>query len=203
MLDFARSLALSVGDTMPGLVHVEGNYFTMGPDGDTPARRVWVDAFEIGAYQVTNAEYAEFQAPPLAIDARFNHPDQPVVAVSWWDAMEYCKWRGLRLPTEKEWEYAARGGLQGKLYPWGDELPQRTTLESPMRVGLGEPNGFGLYDMCTNVHEWCSDLFNTMRRASRGGSWRHQINVTRCAARSSLPPELRYNDYGFRIARSI
>src|SRR5262249_47824010 len=94
MLDFARSKALSIGDTMPRLVPIRGTYFTMGWE---EPRRVWVDAFEIGAYAVTNAEYAEFQSPPLAIDTRFNHPDQPVVAVSWWDAMAYCKWRGCRL----------------------------------------------------------------------------------------------------------
>ena len=186
-----------------GLARIEGTYFTMGPDGDAPARRVWVDAFEIGTFQVTNREYSEFQPPPLAFDTRFNHPDQPVVAVSWWDAMAYCKWRGFRLPTEKEWECAARGGVDGRLFPWGDEMPRQITLDAPMRVGMSQPNGYGVYDMCTNVHEWCSDLFNPMRRASRGGSWRHQVNVTRCAARSSLPPDLRYNDYGFRVARSL
>ena len=158
-------------------------------------------AFEIGATQVTNAEYAIFEPPPMREDPKFNHPDQPVVAVSWFDAMRYCEWAGVRLPTEAEWEYAARGGLEGKLYPWGDDRPPDTPLDAPMRVALSPPNGYGLYDMCTNVHEWCSDWFSPGRRASRGGSWRHAIKVSRCDARSSLPPDYRYTDYGFRVAR--
>jgi len=100
---------------------------------------------------------------------------------------------------------AARGGLEGRLYPWGDELPPDATqpLDRPRRVASRAPNGYRLYDMCENVHEWCSDWFNATRRASRGGSWRHQITVSRCDARSSLPPDFRYNDYGFRVARSL
>ena len=87
--------------------------------------------------------------------------------------------------------------------------------EGPEPVGLGEPNGCGLFDMCQNVHEWCSDWYDPRyyavsppenprgpdrgtRRASRGGAWRHHIKVSRCAARSSIPPEFRYSDYGFR-----
>ena len=159
-------------------------------------------AFERAPTPVTNAQYAEFERPPLANDARFNDPEQPVVGVSWFDAVRYCEWRGVRLPAEAEWEYAARGGAAGRIYPWGDALPDdaMVRLERPRRVGFRR-NAFGLFDMCENVHEWCSDWFNATRRASRGGSWRHQITVSRCDARSSLPPDYRYNDYGFRVAR--
>jgi len=162
-----------------------------------------VGSFEIATHPVTNAEYAQFEPPPLAGNPLFNDPQQPVVSVSWFDAMRFCEWAGLRLPTEAEWEFAARGGFEGRAYPWGDELPPDATamLDRPRRVAMGEPNGYGLYDMCENVHEWCSDWFNATRRASRGGSWRHQIHVSRCDARSSLPPDYRYNDYGFRLAR--
>jgi len=208
------------------LVPIAGSWFTMGSangnDNERPVHRVWVDAFELGACQVTNAEYARFAPPPCRDDAAFNDPDQPVVAVSWLDAVSYCEWLGggFRLPSEAEWECAARGGAEGKRYPWGDDAPDDAarTLAGPERVARRAPNAYGLYDMCENVHEWCSDWYapdyyaaspdrnprgpeSGTRRVSRGGSWRHRIKVSRCAARSSLPPEFRYTDYGFRIAR--
>lgn len=204
--------------------------FLMGSDDgrpdESPIHRVWIDAFEINAYQVTNSEYAAFanatgHAPPAA---PFNDPEQPVVGVSWFEAVGYCDWlsgvtgSSLRLPTEAEWECAARGGLEGMHYPWGDEWPLQDAAAAPRTVGLRAPNAYGLYDMCENVHEWCSDWYAAdyygvspdrnprgpergSRRASRGGSWRHQLPFSRCAARSSLPPEFRYADYGFRVAR--
>ncbi len=196
-----------------------------GAENERPVHRVWVDTFEIVACQVTNAEYARFAPPPLRGDPQFNDPEQPVVAVSWNDAIRYCEWlsnatgRRFRLPFEAEWERAARGGLEGKRYPWGDELPEHATrsLNGPETVGQRPPNAYGLYDMCENVHEWCSDWYAAdyyslspdrnphgpsagSRRVSRGGSWRHQIRISRCAARSSIPPEFQYPDYGFRVA---
>jgi formylglycine-generating enzyme required for sulfatase activity len=194
-----------------------------------------VDEFLLAACQVTNAEYARFlrvtenPLPPFWNDANFNHPEQPVVAVSWFEAEKYCEWlsvatgRPFRLPTEAEWERAARGGVEGKLYPWGDAPPQslpdydKRWLTGPEPVGRYAPNGFGLYDICENVHEWCSDWYQAdyyaispernpygpesgARRASRGGSWRHHVKVSRCAARSSIPPQFQYADYGFRVA---
>lgn len=206
------------------LIHAQS--FLMGSDegraDERPVHRVWVDAFEIGITQVTNGEYAAFAnatgrpMPPTP----FADPEQPVVAVSWFDAVAYCEWMGARLPAEAEWECAARGGAEGMRFPWGKELPAREEMDGPRPVGRGAPNGYGLYDVCENVHEWCSDWYASefyrvspernprgpetgTRRASRGGSWRHQIKVSRCAARSSLPPEFQYADYGFRVARSV
>jgi sulfatase modifying factor 1 len=223
----------------PKLVAIPAGWFLMGSgegqDNERPVHRVWVDGFWLGECQVTNEEYARFvqatgaEAPPLMNDHHFNHPQQPVVAVSWFEAVRYCEWLSgvhgahYRLPTEAEWERAARGGVEGKLFPWGDaapeslpEYPQRWA-NGPEAVGSSDPNGFGLHDMCANVHEWCSDWFQAgyyaaspernprgpesgERRASRGGSWRHHIKVTRCAARSSIPPQFKYADYGFRVA---
>jgi sulfatase modifying factor 1 len=207
------------------VIAIAGAWFEMGStdgeDNERPVHRVWVDPFEIAPHPVTNAEYARFAPPRCADDARFNDPQQPVVAVSWIEAMRYCEWRGVRLPTEAEWELAARGGAEGRRYPWGDDVPDdgARTLTGPDPVGRRGPNGYGLYDMCENVHEWCSDWYapdyyavspdrnprgpeSGSRRASRGGSWRHRIKVTRCAARSSIPPEFKYTDYGFRVVRS-
>jgi formylglycine-generating enzyme required for sulfatase activity len=227
---------------MPERILIAEASFVMGsaegPDNERPPHRVHVDAFEIGACQVTNAEYAAFveatrcPAPPHWNDPGFDHPEQPVVAVSWLDAVAYCDWqsrisgRRIRLPHEAEWECAARGGVENARFPWGDDPPQSRPdyatrwLRGPEPVGRQAPNGFGLHDICENVHEWCSDWYGAgyypsspehnprgpetgARRVSRGGSWRHQIKISRCAARSSLPPENRYADYGFRIACDV
>jgi formylglycine-generating enzyme required for sulfatase activity len=206
-----------------------------GQDCERPIHPVIVDAFALASTQVANRDYAEFliatkqPAPPGWGHPNFADPLQPVVSVSWFDTIAYCEWlsqatgKHFRLPTEAEWEYAARGGLEGKLYPWGDEPPQTRPryadrwLTGPERVAQDKPNGFGLYDMCANVHEWCSDWYDAgyyaasternprgpeigTRRASRGGSWRHHIKISRCSARSSIPPEFHYADYGFRLA---
>jgi formylglycine-generating enzyme required for sulfatase activity len=226
----------------PVMVQIAGGWFMMGcetgRDDEKPAHRVWVDAFEIAAHQLTNSEYAPFLSgtkrpePEHWNDAEFGHPRQPVVGVSWYDANTYRAWLSLltghhyRLPTEAEWEFAARGGIEGALYPWGDAPPDQVPNYSsrwknaPEEVGLYAPNPFGIYNLSANVHEWCADWYDAdyyacspernpqgpptgVRKASRGGSWRHHIKVTRTAARSSIPPEFKYADYGFRLARTI
>jgi len=144
--------------------------------------------------------------------------------------VSYCEWlnrttsKPYRLPSEAEWERAARANAERSLYPWGDEPPEllpdypRRWKTGPEPVGLYPPNGYGLYNLGDNVHEWCGDWYdasyylysptrnpqgptNGSRRASRGGSWRHHIKASRTAARSSIPPEFKYADYGFRVAR--
>jgi formylglycine-generating enzyme required for sulfatase activity len=226
----------------PTMVRIPESWFLMGSesgqDNERPVHRVCVDAFELAACQVTNAEYEKFlratghRAPLHWGDANFSHPEQPVVAPSWFDAVAYCEWlsrmtqRRYRLPTEAEWERAARGGAEQKLFPWGDaplgSLQNYATRwrTAPELVGHAEKNPYGLFDIGANVHEWCADWFDPeyyrispernpegapqgTRRASRGGSWRHHTKVSRCAARSSIPPEFQYADYGFRIARDI
>jgi formylglycine-generating enzyme required for sulfatase activity len=234
----------------PTLVEIPADWFLMGSnsvqDCERPIHRVWIDSFLLAATQVTNAEYARFlQAtgappPPFWNDLNFNHPEQPVVGPSWYEAARYCEWlseqtgRNYRLPTEAEWEFAARGGLEQKHFPWGDALPQslpdyaKRWQTGPEPVARYAPNAFGLYDIGDNVHEWCSDWYDPnyyavspernpqgpeqcpgqhpmkpARKSSRGGSWRHQIKVARCSARSSIPPEFQYADYGFRIACSL
>jgi len=231
----------------PTLVRIPAGWFLMGcdsgQDNEKPVHRVWVDEFLLAACQVTNQDYGRFLRgttslprllpPPFWSDPAFNHPAQPVVGVSWHEAVRYCEWLSasaggrFRLPTEAEWERAARGGAEGALFPWGDALPQSLRAyddrcaglwkTGPEPVGGGEPNAYGLYNMCENVHEWCSDWYapdyyavspernprgpeTGERRSSRGGSWRHHVKMSRCAARSSIPPDFKYADYGFRVA---
>ncbi len=223
------------------LLPVPAGYFLMGcdtgRDEERPVHRVWVDDFLLGVYPVRNHDYAPFLratghlAPPLWSHADFNHPDQPVAAVSWYEAVKYCEWlsdisgRHYRVPTEAEWERAARAGREGELYTWGNEPPQAHAeylkrwggeVKGTLPVG-GAPNSWGFYELGENVHEWCADWFHKdyysvseqknprgpatgERRASRGGSWRHHVKVSRCAARSSIPPQFQYADYGFRVA---
>ncbi len=168
-------------------------------------------------------------ASPFGGDARFAAPELPVVGVSWFDAVAYCDWlsaragRRFRLPAEAEREYAALGGLARADWPWGDEPSQaRPELVALARLERPHPpseacrNGYGLLCMADNVHEWCSDWYDAAyyavspaqapsgppagrRRASRGGSWRHQVKFNRVTARSSLDPAFRYHDYGFRV----
>ncbi len=230
----------------PTLVRIPEGWFLMGSEAgqecERPVHRVWIDAFLLAANQVTNTEYARFLLatsalpPPFWQDSNFSHSQQPVAGVSWFEAIRYCEWLSsqtgcaYRLPTEAEWECAARGGLERKQFPWGDEPPQSLPdyatrwQTGPEPVAHYVPNAFGLYDICDNVHEWCSDWYDPnyyaispdrnprgpetspaqpQRKASRGGSWRHHIKVARCSARSSIPPHFQYADYGFRVACDI
>ena len=225
------------------MIEIPAGWFLMGSEqgqeNERPCRRVWIDGFAMAKFPVTNAAYKQFlaeterTAPPFWGDPIFAAPDGPVVGVNWHDAAAYCRWLSartgatMRLPTEAEWERAARGTLEGASYPWGDAPPwERSYIGwnektgGPAPVGINEPNGFGLYDMSEGVHEWCSDYYaydyyryapaanprgpsDGTRRSSRGGSWRHKIKFSRCAARSSLPPDFKYADYGFRVAMTL
>lgn len=190
-----------------GMILIPAGTFQMGSTtGDVdeaPVHTVELDAFYIDQHEVTNAEYRAFVTvtgypPPRGIgytavyellkhgyepwnDPDFNHPDQPVTTVTWFDAAAYCEWAGKRLPTEAEWEKAARGGLEGTRYSWGNAEPNDTTANfadsqtefewrSPdvndgylftAPVGMFQPNGYGLFDMAGNVWEWCADWYST------------------------------------------
>jgi formylglycine-generating enzyme required for sulfatase activity len=204
----------------------EGNFMMGSEEGgsdESPVHEVWLDAFAIDVYEVTNQLYAEFlnaegnqeEGDVTWLDdgdedARISrsggewrpdsgYADHPVVEVSWYGARAYCKWRGARLPTEAEWEKAARGGLEGQQYPWGDQSPVcdegasngaqfSSCDDDTVPVGSFSPNGYGLYDMAGNVWEWVADWYASdyydLResknpvgpssgdyRVLRGGSW--------------------------------
>ena len=163
---------------------------------------------------------------PFMNDERFSMPDLPVVGVNWFDATAYCEWLSsetgtrFRLPSEAEREFAALGGLPGGDWPWPGEhsafVAWVNALQGPHAPSPQCANGYGLRCMAENVHEWCLDWYDPgyyavspranprgphdgRRRASRGGSWRHRQKTTRINARSSLVPEFRYSDFGFRV----
>ena len=152
-----------------------------------------------------------------------------MTCVSWFDAVEYCEW------LSAQWGFACdclprpngnsprAAGSKARSIRGATRLPERAMrtagagCDGPEPVATSAPNGYGLFDMCENVHEWCSDWYDPRyyavspaenprgpragtRQASRGGAWRHHIKIARCAARSSIPPEFRYADYGFRVA---
>ena len=175
-----------------GMVLIPAGEFDMGSNdaeagnNEQPVRRVYVDAFYMDETEVTNVEYKEFllENPRWQkgrINAKFananylkhwngnNYPNgkgnHPVVYVSWYAAMAYAEWSDKRLPTEAEWEYAARGGLKGKKYPNGNTLTARAAnfglnVKDTTPVGKYPGNGYGLYDMAGNVYEWCLDEYD-------------------------------------------
>ena len=205
-----------------------------GRPDETPQHRVSLPAFEIASTPVTNGQYRDFleatgsPAPPWWGRPGFDAEDQPVVGVTWSEAEAYAAWLSQEngacwgLPSEAEWERAARGGLEHGVCAWGERLPDGEIptgeLRGPWLVGRGTPNAYGLFDMGTIVHEWCGDWYRAdyyrespaddprgpedgERRVSRGGSWRHHVRWSSPSSRSSLPPSYRYADYGFRVLR--
>lgn len=234
----ASSHALSLPP--PEWIAVPGGLFWMGAGPrkeENPRHRVRIDPFSMARTVVTRREYQTFldvtgqEAPPFWNERAFVQSDMPAVGPSWEDACLFCRWAGelweqaVRLPTEAEWECAAKAGRE-VLYPWGDEPPG--SLPDYDRRWRGGPESvdayptthpLGLQGIGENVHEWCRDWFdaeyyavsprenpagppNGRRRSARGGSWRHAIKASRCAARSSIPPHFRYNDFGLRLVRS-
>jgi len=205
-----------------------GDHFNEGYTNELPVHKVELDAFYIDTHEVTVRQYKKFvaetgrQALFRWVSTYAPTDRHPVIGVSWNDATAYAKWAGKRLPTEAEWEYAARGGLVGKRCSWGDKIaPDDTNWGSNycQPVGRFEANGYGLYDMAGNVFEWCLDWYDEdyykhsptrnptgpnsgKYRVLRGGSC-YVVHDPRVALRSISSPNIRNNHYGFRCVADI
>lgn len=228
--------------TEPKMADVPGGPFVLGSTAspnEQPPRRLDLAPFRIGRFPVTNREYAQLCAasgrprpldPPGWTDYFTAHPDHPVVQVTWHDATAYCQWlaaatgRAFRLPTEAEWEKAARGGLAEEPYPWGDAIPEDRALYagtarpwSPapgvatLPVGCFPSNGYGLHDVAGLVWEWCQDWYarydatderrrRGIYRVVRGGAWNSDGDALRTSFRMCYAPGYREPSIGFRLA---
>lgn len=228
--------ALNAQD-FPDVIEVKGGAFVMGDDtGETdekPAHEVVVKTFKIAKTETTVRQWRIFcletkrtmpEAPWFGLK-----DDHPIVNVSWDDAVAYCRWlssklrKHYRLPTEAEWEFAAKGGTKSKGYPYsGAKSPDSVAWYSSksdgtMPVAQKLPNELGIYDMTGNVWEWCSDWYDagyyTLKMKDnpagppsgkfftlRGGAWDIGLRNSRNAYRNPLAPSSRNHNKGFRVA---
>jgi formylglycine-generating enzyme required for sulfatase activity len=221
----------------PEMVSLPGATFTMGSNDDPsekPAHQVTVPPFALGRSPVTVGEWKHCVAAKACDYAPAADDDTPVHNVSWSDAQQYVAWLSkvtqarYRLPTEAEWEYAARAGASTK-YWWGDRFKagmanckdcgDNYDASQPMKVASFAPNPFGIYDMTGGVAQWVSDCWhkdykgapadgsawdapNCRERVLRGGSWRNDATYLRASSRHRYDPGVRYLAHGFRLARS-
>lgn len=222
------------------MVIIPAGEFIMGKNSDTPTdwqpeHKVVLSSFLMDKTEVTNKQYNEFcqatknQYPYFwgmkEFRSGMDFPDFPVIGVSYNDAEKYARWAGKRLPTEAEWEYAARGGLQGKNYPLGNQVDSTQVnygrkFKSILKVGSFPPNGFGLYDITGNVWEWTSDFYSDdyysvsstenprgplsgRFKVIRGGSWHSGGMCVQTYYRNGLSPSWVDFAVGFRCVKDI
>jgi len=212
------------------MVLVPGGTYSMGTDGgfpdQQPRHEVVLDPFYMDIHEVTNKQYQKFIEDTGRRNPDFwfpdiDLPDEPVVGVSWKDAVAYAAWAGKRLPTEAEWEYAARGGTIGRKYPWGDSFdPSYANVGSfgIAPVKSFRPNDHGLYDMVGNVWEWCSDWYGQeyygesprenpqgpsggKYKVLRGWAWYCKPDQVKVTKRHNSNPSSTSYSYGFRCVK--
>lgn len=240
-------------DTWPppppeGMVKIEGGCFEMGDhfsEGDLderPVHEVCISTFDMDIHEVTNAAYADCvdeggcTAPnelgSNTRDTYYGDPawdEFPVIYVKWTQAQEFCAWKNRRLPTEAEWEYAARGGLSAKRYPWGDTISGTDANyknsgdpwdNDTSEAGYYPANGYGLYDMAGNVREYVNDWYQEdyydvsptndpqgpasgSSRVLRDGGWNNDPpGHLRVASRTDVNPDNYHENVGFRCAHT-
>jgi formylglycine-generating enzyme required for sulfatase activity/class 3 adenylate cyclase len=221
----------------PEMISLRGGTFAMGGNDDIsekPVHQVTIKPFAISKYPITVREWNECAAAKSCAFAATGKDDAPVTNLSWSDAKQFANWlaevtqKPYRLPSESEWEYAARGGTQTK-YWWGDQLQSGmancknctdvAATEQPVKVGSFKPNPFGLYDMGGGVDQWVEDCWHKTYQGApsdgspwsgadcsshviRSGSWKNDANYVRPANRDSYDTNVRYPTHGFRVALS-
>jgi formylglycine-generating enzyme required for sulfatase activity/class 3 adenylate cyclase len=222
---------------IPETVSIPGGVFSMGSDDDPsekPIHRVTVKPFSIGKFPVTVGEWNACVAAKSCSYQPTGGEDAPVTNLSWTDTQQFVEWlskvsqKRFRLPTEAEWEYAARGGTRSKFW-WGDQ-PQAAMANckgcnepyqssQPLKVGSFKPNPFGLYDMGGNIHQWVADCWHEnyqgapsdgsawaesdcLSRVIRSGSWKNDPSYVRPSNRDHYDATVRYPTHGLRVAYS-
>jgi formylglycine-generating enzyme required for sulfatase activity/class 3 adenylate cyclase len=223
---------------MPEMVSIPGGTFAMGSDDDPserPIHRVTIKPFAISKFPITVREWNACVAAKSCTYVPTGKDDAPVANLSWADAQQFVEWlskatqRSFRLPSEAEWEYAARGGTRTKFW-WGDQLQanmanckgcdQPYDASQPLKVGSFKSNPFGLYDMGGNIHQWTTDCWHKNYQgapsdgspwvdndcpshAMRSGSWKNDPNYVRPSSRDQYDTGVRYPTHGFRVAHSL
>jgi iron(II)-dependent oxidoreductase len=224
-------------DTM---VLIPAGEFIMGKNSTAPSdwqpeHTVKLSSYYMDKYEVTNKQYFDFCIATNTALPQFwgmnefrsgpDFPDFPVVGISFFDAEKYAKWSGKRLPTEAEWEYASRGGLIGKSFPWGDQVDSTKVnywkkYKGTLKVGSFQPNAYGLYDITGNVWEWTTDFYSDNYYAVspsenpkgpdrgrfkviRGGSWHSGPMCVQTYYRNGLPPSWVDIGVGFRCVKDV
>jgi formylglycine-generating enzyme required for sulfatase activity len=225
-------------DGAPAVVVPAGN-FVMGDGAESPLREVYLDSFYIDKHEVTVSRYAKFLRATGAAKPPEGWEESsldtagalPVVGVDWHDADAYCRWAGKRLPTESEWEKAARGA-DGRIYPWGNDEPNSARAnfarsgEGPYRGGLAPvedraagKSPYGAHDLAGNASEWVADWFasgfapgggrnpkgpeNGTAKVIRGGGWYDSPERLNSSRRMHASPDTRADDVGFRCAKAF
>jgi sulfatase modifying factor 1 len=226
---YKEMVLVPAGEFLMGAQKSHADNYEKAPHEEKPQHNVELESFYIDIHLVSVERYHQFiletqYCPRIWEDEWLTRPLQPIRHIGWCDIQNYCDWARKRLPTEAEWEKAARGGLKDKLYPWGDDEFNGTQAclrkkeDGPPDIGQFQPNGYGLYDMVGSLWQWCVDdrrLYTGDKRygpvgplggetrSVRGGDWYSSPHHKRCSRRGGAFLEGSCGNLGFRCVRDV